>query len=329
MRAAPGHDPFVFRASVIVLIAVTAAGLAGCGSPPKPAAAPPTLASPGELSVPLAPRAGLFYVRAAVNGVDAGYFLVDSGSSLTVLDRQLADQLALPKQGQRTVQGIGGSPTVPIVAIDQFSIGGVALGPQTASSIDLSALAKGARLKVGGILGYNTLRQRPFTIDYVAQTLRFHDPATFTPPGNVPGFELHAWQGLPTVRAEVEGRPCWLMLDTGADRSIMLPSAVADVWPEFLPGKRNIATNSHGVGGRIVNIRSTVRSLRVFGLDLREVPVEVEWTSRQSTFNGEVLGRLGTALLSQFRLTFDPQRNKLYAQWRHSPPSAAPNTRPR
>ena len=58
-----------------------------------------------------------------------------------------------------------------------------------------------------------------------------------------------------------------------------------------------------------------LRELRMFGLTLSNLLMDVEWTDRQAEHDGRIIARVGTGLLKDFVLTFDAGNDKLYMRW--------------
>ena len=53
----------------------------------------------------------------------------------------------------------------------------------------------------------------------------------------------------------------------------------------------------------------------MFGLDLKDMPAQFEQAPEAFTRQTRPVGRIGGAFLKNFRLTMDPQRNLIWAEW--------------
>jgi predicted aspartyl protease len=91
---------------------------------------------------------------------------LDTGASLTLIDRTLADQLGLQAAGApEEITGVGGAQRVTPVAISQWSLGKAQLPTMNITSAQLSDLKRSAQ--VDGLLGSDVLnRYGAITIDY-------------------------------------------------------------------------------------------------------------------------------------------------------------------
>jgi predicted aspartyl protease len=101
-------------------------------------------------------------VPVEVNGSGPYRFLFDTGTSRSVIDRQMADQLALQPVGQGEAVGLAGSAVVSLVRSESVS-----MGAATVRNLSLTVLPKGAGLpaEVRGILGEDFLGNFDVLID--------------------------------------------------------------------------------------------------------------------------------------------------------------------
>ncbi len=104
-------------------------------------------------------------------------FVLDTGASVSLIDRTLAHTLNLPRSGSRQpVSGVGGTEQVVFVSVTRWRVGSVAL---PATSIASGALPAGSGNPVTqGLLGSDVLSQLgKFTLDYNAATLTIYRPS--------------------------------------------------------------------------------------------------------------------------------------------------------
>jgi len=91
-------------------------------------------------------------------------FLLDSGSTLSSVSRQLASRLDLPRTGSTTkIRGVVTSSDRPLVTIRSWKLGRYSLVPEQVVVLDLSKTAGSA----AGLLGSDELRHfGAVTIDF-------------------------------------------------------------------------------------------------------------------------------------------------------------------
>lgn len=80
-------------------------------------------------------------VPVSINGAGPFHFLLDTGTSRTMVDRKIADQLSLPRVGQSIAVGIQGTASVSHVHTDSVAMGGF-----TIPGLTLTVLPKNASL---------------------------------------------------------------------------------------------------------------------------------------------------------------------------------------
>ncbi len=187
---------------VVALVLLTSACSAGSAtSRPRPSSAPAERAAlddggasaamhsvnrpdllPERVVIPLVRHQDLLFVRAAIDGHDAGEFLLDTGAASTAIDERLADQLGLPEIAETSVAGIHVQSTVGLRKLSRLTIGGVEVASEVTVALPLDDMSTHAGTRVGGIIGFPTLGPVPFTIDFQAATLTLYNPERFVPP---------------------------------------------------------------------------------------------------------------------------------------------------
>ncbi|MGH3598679.1 MAG: retropepsin-like aspartic protease, partial [Pseudonocardiaceae bacterium] len=140
-------------------------------APTPPAAADPEPAAPGSQRVPMTVvRTGastLGVVPVTIDGLGPKRFALDTGSSNSVVDRKVAQQLSLPQVGRsRNAAGVSCSARSQPVHVTSWRVGAVALPAQNVDSIALPVPG------LDGLLGSDVLyRFGTVTIDYAAGSL--------------------------------------------------------------------------------------------------------------------------------------------------------------
>ncbi len=111
---------------------------------------------PGDsVALPLIGTPTLPLVEVGVNGTGPYRFLIDLGSNVTLLRKNIVDASGSTVLVDR--------PTSDIVHVEAIALGDARLEDVTVGSYD--------ELDVDGVLGYNVLRLSSFTLDFPAQRL--------------------------------------------------------------------------------------------------------------------------------------------------------------
>jgi hypothetical protein len=168
----------------------------------------------------------LIVVQGSAGSLKGLHFLLDTGSSPTILDSQLARRLHLDF-------------TPVAVAVVRGNVkGGIAiapsleLGPVRKDNVrvvieDLSYVQNAFPIRINGIVGLDVLGQSTFVIDYSSREIRF-GPAPSMPNS----IQLQVEDGLAFVDAEFNNARVRLLVDTGAYSLVVFKEL-----PDLTPGE--------------------------------------------------------------------------------------------
>jgi hypothetical protein len=214
----------------------------------------------------------LIVVQTMVDGAGPFSFLLDTGTTRTVIDPDLARELQAPAIGEASIT------TVLHVRQDKLvQLQNVRLGEASVSGLGavVDKLARQKMLAPGirGILGEDFLSRFDILIDYRKRMLRFGDPP---PAGERCRFETTGqYRGSRTTNRlligvefmGVSGGKVQLQLDTGAKMLELLPAS-HDSFPSQ-PWGESMATSS-GANGITIhsNITIKVGTTMVHSLDV-------------------------------------------------------------
>jgi predicted aspartyl protease len=152
--------------------------LAACevGAPARIEAPADTAA--GEVAFRLAgPQDAALLVPVYVNDQGPFDFVLDTGATLTCIEQQTAEQLALPRErGVRGVgTGIGSAGPVELVRVDSLRLGAARAFDITACVLDLQHL-EAFGPAIHGLVGLNFLRSFRVTLDFQRNVLILVEP---------------------------------------------------------------------------------------------------------------------------------------------------------
>lgn len=167
------------------------------------------LVLPGDsVALPLVGTPTLPLVEARVNGVGPYRFLIDLGSNVTLLRKNVVDASGSTVLVER--------PTSDIVHVETIALGDARLEDVTVAAYD--------QLDVDGVLGYNVLQQSSFTLDFPGQRLVLHRDS-LPPPDNRMVFAYR-----------LEGRRPYIMVRLGRDSMLVNLDTGASEWMTVPPG---------------------------------------------------------------------------------------------
>ncbi|TWB41779.1 retroviral-like aspartic protease family protein [Nitrospirillum pindoramense] len=198
-------------------------------------------------------------VKVAVNGHPV-YFLVDTGSALSMILRSKAEELDLPSFSGRngTLVGVGGRSDIQGTRIKTFT-----LGKQTVTDMPLKLAGERriGREDVVGLLGEDVFRKFDVEIDLAHNIINLYQPrgcdsaflGFWAENAMTADFRPVDWQA-PSIVLDVTvgGKPVRAILDSGATHSVLSLEAAsrAGVTPDT-PGVV-MGEKSEGIGAKLV-----------------------------------------------------------------------------
>jgi len=268
---------------------------------------------PKALRVPLNHRKGYLFVQGSINGDRPSPMMLDTGSSIDIIDQGVANRMQLPVVGTGKTRGIGGTESFNRYGVESLTIGDLDLGVERAAALSMYQLTRALRTSVAGLIGSYALLPHPFAIDYVEEELVVYNRSTFVPPKDAERIKLEFYGRLPAVRARLaNGEEVLLIIDTGMDNAVSLPMELA-TRPGILATGASGTGQSRGVGGDIQTRIGWLKSLDVFGYQLGGVAVTFEPSVHESRRKDLPVGRIGGQVLQGFRLTFDARYGAMWA----------------
>ena len=267
---------------------------------------------PVSVSFPLIKRGDYYLVASRVNGQTTGPMLVDTGSTLTIVDTGTANRLQLPVVGTGETTGIAGRERIEFRQARSVTAGGVGIDHSRLAALSMRRIIGGGGLTLGGLVGFTAFAGHPFTFDFPGRTITVYRRDAFRPPADARRYRLTSFRGLPAITAELGGgQEVLLIIDSGANNAVSLPHYVAD-WPRILATHVSAPGQSRGVGGQIQTQQTWLRRVRLLGLELDGLPVTFEPQPAGLSSNRYPIGRIGTLALSTFRLTFDLKNRSVW-----------------
>ena len=157
------------------------------------------------------------FVRVALDGVD-GLWVLDTGASMSVVDRGYAEELGLSLSGEIVGKGAQHTVEAAFTTLPPFSVGSIGFQEQQVAVIDVVWLFRQlADIEVVGILGYDFLSRFVTRVDYANEMLTFYERDAFEYSGDGAVLSAPLRENIFSVEACVdgvhEGRG---MLDLGA-----------------------------------------------------------------------------------------------------------------
>jgi hypothetical protein len=234
-------------------------------------------------------------------------FMVDTGSSVTLVSPAVADSL---KQKERRgtpprtlpVRGANGRQIeLPAITLRHLQLGEAHFERVPAIVYDFSDLSAHLGLSIDGVIGFPLFRDTLLTLDYPAAQLEIAaNPLVAPPTVRLPRTSVIPFnreQSTPLIPVQMGNESFFALIDSGSDGGLALNPA--GLHPRFSHGPRvgMIVSSLHGDNRQLVG---RLEQNITVGTQLVHQPV-VDLTEQLSSLGGE--------LLRYFRLTFDQQRH--------------------
>lgn len=272
------------------------------------------------IAVPIKAANNYIFVRAQVNDTPAEHMLLDMGSALTGIETGLANRLKLEPAGFGMATGIGGAQRFTWYSVESLALGRlgqIRLDERRVAGLRLPSFRKTLDVACNGLIGFNSLRHVPFTIDQHVDLLTMY-PTGYKPKHAIAAdrHKLFVWRNLPMVEATLPGGgKIMLILDTGADNTLTLPKSLLEQMPEITAVDQTGPSASEGIGGTVTTTRTWLQWIDILGVRLKHIDTTFEPDLESMSRHTMPIGRIGNKLLAQWRLTFDAPSNAIYAQW--------------
>lgn len=303
--------PFLAAAALAAAVPLTAAA---CQQLPAPAIA--WAAEQGTVPFELY-RGTRVYSTATINGHSTPV-LLDSGASITTLDRAFARSIGIKPGTKVDGRGAGGVVEAELIADVTLAFGGMTFEKMTVAVMDFSDVAKAIGRPIPLVLGSELFNAAAIGIDWDRKQLTLTPTARFTPPADARLVPLKARESFHFVEVAVAGLPpIEALFDLGNGSAINLPS---DYWSKqpLLANLPYAESQIGGVGGLHPSRAVTLPSVTFAGQTFRQVPAGL---GPDSQGNDPAHGsNVGIGLLKQFRVTLDLGNSRMFLAPLASPP---------
>jgi predicted aspartyl protease len=255
---------------------------------------------------------GHLLVRPKVDGRDVGWFVLDTGTGAGMaINPATASTLRLPVVGETVGAGAGNAFRSALVESRSFELGPItlsqvvfALAPQDLWEL----MKKNFGVDVAGTCGYDLFSRAVVELDMPANSVSFHDPATYRLP-NGRWEELALNHKVPCVRCKFEGdREGLFHLDTGAAsggaRLVAFHGPAVEKL-KLLEGRKVAPIKVGGAGGIVEARITTLQSFEVGGRSFDDVRAVLMIGNDGALADRYTTGTFGGALLEPFTIVFD------------------------
>ncbi|HNG72832.1 MAG TPA: aspartyl protease family protein [Candidatus Obscuribacter sp.] len=249
-------------------------------------------------------------VKGRINNGEELEFLFDTGASETIIDRRVAAENYLLKEGLANLTALGGAVATNVTTIGRLELGNLVVNDLDARSLDLSGQSRHLGRRLAGIIGTNLISRYVVAIDYGKSQITFYDADTFVRPADLIAVPF-ARRSAPVVKVRVGKEDVPMLVDTGAAYN-NLPAAVALKYAGAASGHR--VTEGTGLDGKPIKLgRVTIDGVSLGGRPVSRVDftytiskaLAASTANNQGFFQTTNLGIVGNPLLENFIVYID------------------------
>ena len=278
----------------------------------------PTLHKPAHV-IPFTLRHRHILLDASLNERPATLIL-DSGSSVTTLDRGWSATLGLEERPLPGGASGVGNVDAALATVERLGIGSLTMPRETVALMPLGNVSDAHGVRIDGTVGFSLFERFVVEVDGAAREIRLYEPAAFAYEGTGTVLSVDLDMRVPVVRATLRAHDgsaeqVRLVLDLGTGGfDALLTAPFGDAhrrWWEARGFERPLGS---GAGGTTVGRVCTLESLELGSIEVRTPVVAV--AREHAGFLGATWadGTIGAPVLGQGTIVFDYSRRRVIVE---------------
>ncbi len=269
-----------------------------------------------SLEIPFELSNNLVLLQAKVNDSALAWFIFDTGAESTVIDAGLAKTLRLKPAG-KTV-GAGGAGTAEATRFKAVSVQlpNMEISNLTIYGLPLDFLSSPFGKKIGGVIGYDIIKEFVVVIDYAARKINFYKPESYQYSGAGEIFLLTFEENMPFIQARIafEGRAAIdgkFEIDSGSTGAVLFNTPYVKKHQLLKAVSRTSKVRAGGVGGTALSFLGRIKSIALGRVTLENVVASFSQATRGDYASAKYDGLIGGEILRRFKTIFDYSRRRM------------------
>lgn len=261
------------------------------------------------------------WVKASIDGGPPADFLLDTGASISLLDRSYAAAAGIATRGRTAVQGMGGLGEMSFASLQSVRLGAAPGDRVTVENVTVGVLDLGEGMesvlwrRVSGLIGADLLDRFAVEIDYDTPSLTLTDPARWSYSGTTEPIPMRLMDGIPTIEVTLDA-DCTgeFLVDVGNAFGMVIHGSMVRrcTLLEAAAGRKQVEMLGGGIGDAFASWLVRLGRIQL-GPHAWEHPIAAISLSRQGIVGStDYSGNVGNSVLEQFRCTFDYAHRRLY-----------------
>lgn len=269
------------------------------------------------MKIPFDLSNNLILLQVQVNDSQPLWFILDTGSSASVINARLVKELGLSSQGKVKADSSGGDIEAELIPGVSLKLSGARVEGLTVGSMQLDTFAPVMGRAIGGVIGHDFIRQFVVEIDYAGKTISLYSPDSYrvARAAGTP-FPVKFIDNAPLVeasvtaegRAPVRGR---FQVATGSSGALLLNRPFVEKHrllknlPKTSPG------NTGGAGGLTRTLVGRLKSVEVGRFVIKNPIVSFSQATKGEQTKTVYDGVLGGEVFRRFKLILDYSRSRI------------------
>lgn len=254
---------------------------------------------------------GYLFVKPKLDGQDEGWWFLDTGAEIMVIDPQIARNHNMKVVGKDSVPGVVASVTTNFSKGVEFNLGPVTIKNSSFMELDMKPFADALGIKLAGIIGYDFISRVSLDIDPKKRTIGVF-PTGFNQLPHGMAWTPFVFHGnIPSLNCEYEGgRFGQFCLDTGSGSTVDFFTPAVEQ-NGLLKDRKVTGEMTGGAGGASESKRGEIGYF-IFGPKRFDKPkVGFQITKIGGFASPFVDGNIGMGFMSKFRMIVDYQKSRL------------------
>ena len=254
---------------------------------------------------------GYLFIKPLLNGNDDGWFFLDTGAEVMVLDPAIAKKYGAKTVGKENVSGVVGSVTTEFVQGIEFQLGPATLKNPTYMQLDMTDFSKALGIKLAGICGYDLIGRLSLDIDPSRNMIGVYQPGKAPLPDGAAWTNFVFHGSVPSLICKFEGDHDGLFsLDTGSGSTVDFFSPTVKKF-ELLKDRKVANSRTGGAGGSTISKTGTVEWFQIGSKRFEKPRATFQITDKGAFASPFADGNIGMGFLGKFRMILDYQSSRI------------------
>jgi len=254
---------------------------------------------------------GYLFVKPKIDGKDEGWWFLDTGAEIMVIDPVVARSHKMKVVGKDSVSGVVANITTNFSKGIKFNLGPVTIQNSSYMEFDMKPFSDALGIKLAGICGYDFISRAVLDIDPKKSTIDVLPPQLSNlPEGSTwTSFLFHG--NMPSLLCSFEGDKSGLFsLDTGSGSTVDFFSPCVKKF-DLLKNRKVDIVMTGGAGGSSES-KTGVLDWFQFGPKKFEKPkVGFQITTKGGFASPYLDGNIGMGFMEKFRMILDYNASRL------------------